>query len=233
MIKWLSVRASTMTRPSVAGACTSPAVVQTPSAPASRSTRVSSPSKAAAARKPEAVLEATAARRPAGNGVAVERWQDQTPSIGEGPHSASEPLEAVRSRPASFQEAPTMWPRPATPESTKGVAKEVFKSTTAPRPAARSKAATEPSWAARSSGRRPSGNWTEAFFGAVSMLSTGRACGVFVSRASARGPRAAARRWATWASSPCSALRRRSQPPAWQNSVRMPLRVQGLIQGCM
>mmetsp|Transcript_112292 Transcript_112292/g.356829 ORF Transcript_112292/g.356829 Transcript_112292/m.356829 type:complete len:210 (+) Transcript_112292:978-1607(+) len=102
--------------------------------------------------------------------------------------------------------------------------------TSTPRPPSRSKAANMPWCEVRSVGRKSAGHCTPTFcisatWGATLVLEG-------VSRASAKGAKAAIKLCAMDATSVWPAERRRSQPPAWHISWRVPLRVQGDIQFC-
>mmetsp|Transcript_26892 Transcript_26892/g.68025 ORF Transcript_26892/g.68025 Transcript_26892/m.68025 type:complete len:210 (-) Transcript_26892:844-1473(-) len=103
--------------------------------------------------------------------------------------------------------------------------------TSAPRPPSRSKAASMPSCEVRNAGRKSDGHCTPTFCISAN-------CGAMLflegaSRTSTKGTKAAIKRCARDATWFWPAERRRSQPPAWQFSWRVPLRVQGAIQGCM
>mmetsp|Transcript_60363 Transcript_60363/g.171048 ORF Transcript_60363/g.171048 Transcript_60363/m.171048 type:complete len:286 (+) Transcript_60363:719-1576(+) len=194
------------------------------------STTLSSPSKATTARRMLVLCLATAtALKPAGS-ASTDIWrQAHLPPAAAPEHSASLPPEVTTSSPDSSHV--TAWISPSMPSSWKRV--ESFSPidwTSAPRPPLRSKVATMPACEARRAGWKSAGHWTPAC--CISASLGARTLLEGMSKASARGAKAAAKRCANdvtlfWPA------RRRSQPPAWQFSWRVPLRVQGDIQGCM
>mmetsp|Transcript_51618 Transcript_51618/g.160147 ORF Transcript_51618/g.160147 Transcript_51618/m.160147 type:complete len:339 (-) Transcript_51618:1556-2572(-) len=204
----------------------------------------SSPVKATAARslpvRGSRAAVAAAKEEPPNGSVMLIRWHGQTPSVGKPRHSASNPLLLVRRRPASPQDAPSTSPKPSTPPNTKGNAlprAEPSGWTCTSTPSrARERAATGP---APLEAINDNCCFADHFISMRCMsVCIGTAAGVAgCPRPSASGARTDMRRWASCAIAasfwPSTLMRRRSHPPVWHHSLRVPKRDQGDIHGCM
>mmetsp|Transcript_95279 Transcript_95279/g.284513 ORF Transcript_95279/g.284513 Transcript_95279/m.284513 type:complete len:269 (-) Transcript_95279:557-1363(-) len=185
---------------------------------------------------------AAAKEEPPSGSFRLIAWQGQTPSLGRPTHSASAPLLVVRRRPISPQEAPSTSPKPSIPSSAKGETSprtEPSGCTCTRTPSrVREMAATEPApLDAISDGCCFADHFMPT---RLSNLCAGTGCAADTAGCpspSASGAKMDIRRCASCiiaiSFSPSAPMRRRSQPPVWHHSLRVPKRDQGDIHGCM
>mmetsp|Transcript_10076 Transcript_10076/g.24005 ORF Transcript_10076/g.24005 Transcript_10076/m.24005 type:complete len:398 (+) Transcript_10076:140-1333(+) len=221
---------------------TSPEGNHWPSPSLKSATADSSPSKARAAcsfpvRGLRAALAATKEEPPRGS-VRPIFWHGQWPFFGRPEHSASAPLLVATRRPASPHVAPSTSPSPSTPPRAKGEASPPPSSRTSTPSRPRASAATAPApLEASSDGCCSADHFMSTRCSNFCTSAGDPASAADSPRPSASGASAATRRCASCmtsmslcASAPIS---RRSQPPVWHHSLRVPRRDQGDIQGCM